>query len=57
MGKKLNIHLGSEGGEAETLVLDCPMFKEKIMIKKAIKIMESKNTGRYEIKKIVSVKK
>ena len=55
--KKLSIHLGFEGGEAETLVLDCPMFKEKIMIKKAIKIMESKNTGRYEIKKIVSVKK
>jgi len=48
--KKLNIHLGFEGGEAETFVLNCPLFKYKLKIKKQKKIMENKCTGRLEIK-------
>lgn len=37
--KKLNakcgLHIAFEGGEAETLVLDCPMFSKEIIVKKA----------------------
>lgn len=54
--KKLNqtkgIHLALEGGEAETIVLNCPLFKKKIKIIKAEKIMENICTGKYLIKKV-----
>tara|TARA_Y100000034_G_scaffold127479_1_gene180311 strand:+ start:680 stop:1336 length:657 start_codon:yes stop_codon:yes gene_type:complete len=43
--KKLNIHLGAEGGEYETFVLNCPLFNKKLEIKESKKIMENKNTG------------
>src|SRR3989338_1044927 len=33
--KKIKIHLGGEGGEYESLVIDCPLFKKKLKIKKA----------------------
>jgi len=33
LSKKHRFHLGFEGGEAETLVLDCPLFKKKLEIK------------------------
>jgi len=55
--KKLNIHLGGEGGEYETFVLDCPLFKKKIIVSKAINMMESKNSGIYEIKKMMLIEK
>ena len=48
--KKLSIHLGFEGGEAETLVLDCPLFKKRLNVKKQKKIMENKYTGRLDIR-------
>lgn len=35
--KKFQFNLTFEGGEAETLVLDCPLYKQKIKIKSAIK--------------------
>jgi len=37
LNKKYKIHIGFEGGEAETLVLDGPIFNKKI------KVMESEN--------------
>ncbi|MFQ5974994.1 MAG: diphthine--ammonia ligase [Candidatus Hydrothermarchaeales archaeon] len=37
LSKKYRFHLGFEGGEAETLVLDMPLFKRKIKIIKARK--------------------
>ncbi|ADP77458.1 ATP binding protein [Methanothermus fervidus DSM 2088] len=37
LNKKYGIHIAFEGGEAETLVLDCPIFKKKIKIVKAKK--------------------
>lgn len=37
LNSKYGMHLAFEGGEAETLVLDCPLFK------KSIKIIESTN--------------
>lgn len=35
LNKKCGLHMAFEGGEAETLVLDCPMFSKEIVIKKA----------------------
>ncbi|RLE39437.1 diphthine--ammonia ligase [Candidatus Woesearchaeota archaeon] len=50
LNKRIGLNVALEGGEAETLVLDCPMFKQKIVIKDAEIIMENKNTGIYKIK-------
>ena len=50
--KKLKIHLGAEGGEYETFILNCPLFSKKIEIIESEKIMENYCTGRLEIKKI-----
>ena len=52
LNRRFKIHLGFEGGEAETLVLDCPMFR------KGIKIVEAKREwdgqrGTYVIKRWV----
>ena len=43
--KKLNINPAGEGGEYETFVLNCPLFKRKLKIKKQKKIMENEFTG------------
>ena len=51
LNKKIGIHIAFEGGEAETLMIQGPIFKKKIIIKKAEKIMEDKNTGMYRITK------
>ncbi len=51
------INIAFEGGEAESLVLDCPMFKKKLRILEAEKIMQSENVGTYEISKVVLVDK
>lgn len=51
INKKYGISLMFEGGEAETLVISCPIFKKKLIIEKAEKIMESENTGIYKITK------
>ena len=50
--KKLKIHLGAEGGEYETFVLNCPLFSKKIEILESEKIMENYCVGRLEIRKI-----
>lgn len=55
--KKLNIHIAGEGGEYETFVLDCPLFKKKITVVSAEKKMESKYSGVYKIKDIELVEK
>src|SRR3989344_4438271 len=52
VNKRNKIHMAFEGGEAETLVLDCPLFKKKIEILEAEKQMESEFVGKYVIKKI-----
>lgn len=49
--KKLKIHLGGEGGEYETLVLDCPIFKKVIEIQESEIKMENECTGKLFIKK------
>jgi diphthine-ammonia ligase len=35
LSKKYRFHLGGEGGEFETLVLDAPFFRKRLVIKKA----------------------
>lgn len=50
LNKKFKIHLGFEGGEAETLVLDCPMFKKEIKVVGATKNWDGQR-GTYIIKK------
>lgn len=47
--KKFGINIAGEGGEFETLVLDCPLFLKKIEITKAEKIWKDK-AGIYDIK-------
>ena len=55
--EKLNIHAGGEGGEYESLVLDCPLFKKKLKIKKARIEMENKCTGKLIVEDAELVEK
>ena len=49
--EKYKIHPAGEGGEFETFVVDCPLFKKKIQILSAKRIW-NKDSGRYSIEKI-----
>ena len=55
--EKLNIHAGGEGGEYESLVLDCPLFQKKLKIKKSKIEMENKCTGKLIVEDAELVKK
>jgi len=57
INKKNHLNVAFEGGEAESLVLDCPMFKKRLKILDAVKLMQSENCGTYEIKKAELVDK
>lgn len=57
LNKKNKIHIAAEGGEYETFVLDCPIFKSKIKIMDSDIIMENECTGQYIIKAIELVEK
>jgi diphthine-ammonia ligase len=46
LNEKTKFHLGFEGGEAETLVLDCPLFSKKLKINKTRIEMENHCTGK-----------
>jgi ABC transporter with metal-binding/Fe-S-binding domain ATP-binding protein len=48
LNKKYKINMSFEGGEAESFVLDAPMFKKKIVIQKARTEWKG-NVGRYII--------
>ena len=49
---KNGLNVAFEGGEAETFVLDCPMFKKKIIIEKSRIEMESENCGNLIIEEV-----
>lgn len=51
INEKNNINIHGEGGEYETFVLDCPMFKEEVKIKDYKIKMENECTGNYFILK------
>ena len=57
LNKKNKIHIAAEGGEYETFVLDCPLFRKKIKIMDFDIIMENECTGQYIIKTIGLVEK
>lgn len=46
---KYKIHPAGEGGEFETFVLDCPLFKHELIIKSYKDIKEGENSWRREI--------
>lgn len=48
LSKKYGFNLSFEGGEAETLVLDCPLFCKRLDIKKAVVHWDGQR-GRFEI--------
>jgi len=48
LNKKYQIHVAGEGGEFETFVLNCPLFKKELKIKNK-KISGEKNSWRMEI--------
>jgi len=52
LSKKYGINIAFEGGEAETLVIDGPLFKKKIKIIEAEKQWDFDN-GIYNIKKVI----
>lgn len=54
---KLGLNVAGEGGEFESLVLDAPMFKKKIIIKKSSKFMDSEHSGRFVVKDAILIKK
>jgi diphthine-ammonia ligase len=54
---KNKINVAGEGGEFESLVLDTPMYKKKIVIEKADIILENEYTGKYVVKKAKVKKK
>lgn len=49
LNDKYGVNLAFEGGEAETLVLDCPVFNAKIIVNEAEKIWDRDN-GYFWIK-------
>jgi len=59
--KKLNIshgiHVAGEGGEYESLILDCPLFSKKILVKDASKEMDSEHSGLWKITDAVVIEK
>jgi asparagine synthase (glutamine-hydrolysing) len=48
--EKYKIHPAGEGGEFETLVLNCPLFKHELKIKSQKLILEGKHSARIEVK-------
>lgn len=58
LNKKHGIHVGGEGGETESLVLDCPMFLKKIEVVRAeTNWNEKERSGTYDIKEIKLIDK
>ncbi|MSR85889.1 diphthine--ammonia ligase [Candidatus Woesearchaeota archaeon] len=51
LNKKVGLNVAFEGGEAESLVLNCPLFHKRIIIDQAEMILENSCTGRYAIQK------
>ena len=49
LNKKFGINVSGDGGEYESLVLDCPLFTKKLVITQAEKIWKG-NSGILEIK-------
>lgn len=57
LNKKIGFHIAFEGGEAESLVIDCPLFKKKLKLVEFEKIMDSPISGRIIVKKAELINK
>ncbi len=57
LNKKYGLNIAGEGGEFESLVLDCPMFSKKISIDEHDIIEEDENTAFMVVKKASLVQK
>ncbi|MDD5086987.1 MAG: TIGR00289 family protein, partial [Candidatus Nanoarchaeia archaeon] len=55
--EKNKINVAAEGGEYETFVLDCPVFKKSMNIDDFEVKMENSCTGEYKIKSVSFLKK
>jgi len=55
--QRTKIHLAGEGGEYETFVLDCPLFKKKLEVWDSFVQIENNCTGKLIIKEIQLLKK
>ena len=49
LNKKYKIHPAGEGGEFETFVLDCPLFKKSLIVKSFEDFKEGENSFRREV--------
>ena len=56
LNHKFGIHLSGEGGEYETMVVDGPIFKKRLVIEKAETLWRG-DSGFYIVKKAKLVKK
>ncbi|MBI2651508.1 diphthine--ammonia ligase [Candidatus Woesearchaeota archaeon] len=54
---KYKFHIGFEGGYADTLVLDCPLFSKKLKAESFDKIIEDKYSGHIVINKLTVLDK
>ncbi|MCK5043932.1 diphthine--ammonia ligase [Candidatus Pacearchaeota archaeon] len=50
LNREYQIHLAGEGGEFETFVLDCPLFKKPLEVKSFKDFKEGEYTWRREVK-------
>ncbi|MBI2133436.1 diphthine--ammonia ligase [Candidatus Woesearchaeota archaeon] len=55
--QKYGFHIGFEGGYADTFVCDGPIFKKRIILEEAEKVMEDKYSGYLMVKKLRLVDK
>ena len=53
LNKKIGMNIAFEGGEAESLVLDCPLFKKQLKIKDYNIKQEGENNADLIIKKVI----
>jgi ABC transporter with metal-binding/Fe-S-binding domain ATP-binding protein len=51
LNKKYKINVAGEGGEFESLVLDCPLFKKEIEVSDSNLVEDNENTARLTVKK------
>jgi len=51
LNEKVGVNIAGEGGEFESLVLDCPLFHKRIVIKESRPVMENENTGFFIVDK------
>jgi ABC transporter with metal-binding/Fe-S-binding domain ATP-binding protein len=56
LSEKHRFHLAFEGGEAETFVLDCPLFEKRLEVKEG-EVVWNRDSGFYLFKRIKLVEK